>query len=168
MIAMALVCHPSLLIADEPTTALDVTIQAQILDLLRCLEGELDMAILLITHDFGVVVEICDDVVVMYAGRIVEQAPVRDLFRAPWHPYTHGLIPTAFWPRYRDSDAAGRKFPASPAWRRRPAPAALVAASPIAARMCWSAAGSRARPCGRRPHPATGTIIWSPAGTRGH
>ncbi len=92
MIAMALVCHPALLIADEPTTALDVTIQAQILDLLRRLQGELDMAILLITHDFGVVAEICDEVVVMYAGRIVEQARVRDLFRAPRHPYTCGLL----------------------------------------------------------------------------
>ena len=109
MIAMALVCHPSLLIADEPTTALDVTIQAQILDLLRRLQGELDMAILLITHDFGVVAEICDDVVVMYAGRIVEQAPVRDLFRAPWHPYTHGLL--AALPRL---GRRGQKIPGIP------------------------------------------------------
>ena len=92
MIAMALVCHPSLLIADEPTTALDVTIQAQILDLLRRLQGELGMAILLITHDFGVVAEICDEVVVMYAGRIVERAGVQALFRAPRHPYTRGLL----------------------------------------------------------------------------
>ena len=92
MIAMALVCHPDLLIADEPTTALDVTIQAQILDLLRRLQRELGMAMLLITHDFGVVAEICDDVAVMYAGRIVEQAPVRNLFRAPLHPYTRGLL----------------------------------------------------------------------------
>ena len=92
MIAMALVCHPALLIADEPTTALDVTIQAQILDLLRRLQGEMDMAILLITHDFGVVAEICDQVVVMYAGRIVEQAGVRALFRSPRHPYTCGLL----------------------------------------------------------------------------
>ena len=92
MIAMALVCHPALLIADEPTTALDVTIQAQILDLLRRLQGEMNMAILLITHDFGVVAEICDEVVVMYAGRIVEQAQVRALFRTPRHPYTCGLL----------------------------------------------------------------------------
>ncbi len=92
MIAMALVCRPALLIADEPTTALDVTIQAQILDLLRQLQGELGMAILLITHDFGVVAEICDEVVVMYAGRIVESAGVRELFRAPRHPYTCGLL----------------------------------------------------------------------------
>ncbi len=92
MIAMALVCRPALLIADEPTTALDVTIQAQILDLLRRLKGELGMAILLITHDFGVVAEICDEVVVMYAGRIVERATVRQLFRTPRHPYTCGLL----------------------------------------------------------------------------
>ena len=109
MIAMALVCHPSLLIADEPTTALDVTIQAQILDLLRRLQGELGMAILLITHDFGVVAEICDDVVVMYAGRIVEQAPVRDLFRAPRHPYTRGLL--AALPRL---GRRGQKIPGIP------------------------------------------------------
>jgi len=92
MIAMALICRPALLIADEPTTALDVTIQAQILDRLRRLQAELGMAILLITHDFGVVAEICDEVVVMYAGRIVERADVRDLFRSPRHPYTGGLL----------------------------------------------------------------------------
>jgi peptide/nickel transport system ATP-binding protein len=92
MIAMALVCHPRLLIADEPTTALDVTIQAQILDLLRRLQRELGMAVLLITHDLGVVAELCDEVMVMYAGRIVERADVRKLFRAPRHPYTAGLL----------------------------------------------------------------------------
>ena len=92
MIAMALVCRPSLLIADEPTTALDVTIQAQILDLLRRLKRELGMALLLITHDLGVVAEMCDQVVVMYAGRIVEQAPAAALFRRPRHPYTAGLL----------------------------------------------------------------------------
>jgi len=92
MIAMALVCRPALLIADEPTTALDVTIQAQILDLLRRLQQEMDMAVLLITHDLGVVAEICEDVVVMYAGRIVERAPVSELFRRPRHPYTAGLL----------------------------------------------------------------------------
>ena len=92
MIGMALVCRPALLIADEPTTALDVTIQAQILDLLRRLQRELGMAILMITHDLGVVAEMCDEVIVMYAGRVVEQAPVRDLFRRPRHPYTQGLL----------------------------------------------------------------------------
>ena len=92
MIAMALVCNPSLLIADEPTTALDVTTQAQILDLLRHLQEEYGMAIMLITHDLGVIAEIADDVVVMYLGRVVEHAPVDELFHAPKHPYTQALL----------------------------------------------------------------------------
>ena len=92
MIAMALACHPKLLIADEPTTALDVTIQAQILDLMRELKTRIGAAIILITHDLGVVAEMAARVVVMYAGRKVEEAPVRDLFRRPRHPYTLGLL----------------------------------------------------------------------------
>jgi oligopeptide/dipeptide ABC transporter ATP-binding protein len=92
MIAMALVCRPSLLIADEPTTALDVTIQAQILELLTDLQRELEMSVLLITHDLGVVAETCDRVAVMYAGKIVESSPVKLLFEHPNHPYTHGLF----------------------------------------------------------------------------
>ncbi len=92
MIAMALACNPKLLIADEPTTALDVTIQAQILDLLRDLQAEFNMAILLITHDLGVVAEMAHRVVVMYGGRIAEQAPVEELFAEPRHPYTLGLF----------------------------------------------------------------------------
>jgi peptide/nickel transport system ATP-binding protein len=92
MIAMALACGPKLLIADEPTTALDVTIQAQILDLLRGLREQTGTAIILITHDLGVIAELADDVAVMYAGRIVEQAPVGRLFEAPQHPYTIGLL----------------------------------------------------------------------------
>ncbi len=92
MIAMALVCRPALVIADEPTTALDVTIQAQILDLLRRLQHDMGMAILLITHDLGVVAEMCEEVFVMYAGRIVERAAVAQLFKAPRHPYTAGLL----------------------------------------------------------------------------
>jgi oligopeptide transport system ATP-binding protein len=92
MIAMALACHPALLIADEPTTALDVTIQAQILELLADLQRSEGMALMLITHDLGVVARVCDRVQVMYAGRIVEEAEVRQLFARPRHPYTRGLL----------------------------------------------------------------------------
>jgi peptide/nickel transport system ATP-binding protein len=92
MIAMALACGPQLLIADEPTTALDVTIQAQILDLMRGLRRDTGTAIILITHDLGVVAEMADDVAVMYAGQIVERAPVEALFARPEHPYTVGLL----------------------------------------------------------------------------
>jgi peptide/nickel transport system ATP-binding protein len=92
MIAMALSCNPKLLIADEPTTALDVTIQAQILELLADMKSKFGMAIMLITHAMGVVAETAQRVVVMYAGKVVEEAPVAELFRAPLHPYTQGLI----------------------------------------------------------------------------
>ena len=92
MIAMALACRPDLLIADEPTTALDVTVQAQILDLLRDLQAETGMAIILITHDLGIVAEMADEVAVMYAGRVVEQAPGPAIFDDPQHPYTLGLL----------------------------------------------------------------------------
>ncbi|MBI2921184.1 MAG: ABC transporter ATP-binding protein [Planctomycetes bacterium] len=92
MIAMALACNPKLLIADEPTTALDVTIQAQILDLMRELQSELGMSMLIITHDLGVVAEIADSVAVMYAGKVVEYATVKELFANPLHPYTVGLF----------------------------------------------------------------------------
>ena len=92
MIAMALACRPSLVIADEPTTALDVTIEAQILALMRDLQRELGMSILIITHDLGVIGEMAERVVVMYMGKVVEQAPTRELFRDPKHPYTQGLL----------------------------------------------------------------------------
>ncbi len=92
MIAMGLACIPDLLIADEPTTALDVTIQAQILDLMRDMQSKLNTAIILITHDLGVVAEMADRIAVMYAGQIVEEAPAEELFRNPKHPYTQGLI----------------------------------------------------------------------------
>ncbi|MFM8979220.1 MAG: ABC transporter ATP-binding protein [Planctomycetia bacterium] len=92
MIAMALLCDPDVLVADEPTTALDVTIQAQILDLLASLRRERGMAVILVTHDLGVVAGSCDRVVVMYAGRVVEQAPTRELFAQPMHPYTAALL----------------------------------------------------------------------------
>ena len=92
MIALALLCRPALIIADEPTTALDVTIQASVLRAFRKLKQHTDTSIVLITHDLGVVAGICDEVAVMYAGRIVEQAPLRDLFASPRHPYTQGLL----------------------------------------------------------------------------
>jgi oligopeptide/dipeptide ABC transporter ATP-binding protein len=92
MIAMALACKPALVIADEPTTALDVTIQAQILELMKSLQEEMGMSILLITHDLGVIAETCEDVVVMYAGRVAEKGGVHDIFERPRHPYTRGLL----------------------------------------------------------------------------
>jgi peptide/nickel transport system ATP-binding protein len=124
MIAMALVCHPKLLIADEPTTALDVTIQAQILELLDRLQSELGMAVMLVTHDFGVVAGSADRVVVMYAGQVVEQAPTMELFAHPLHPYTEGLlasVPRIDAPRIAEQTrgrlpAIPGQVPAATAW----------------------------------------------------
>ncbi len=104
MIAIALACEPALLIADEPTTALDVTIQAQILDLLRKLRAERKMSVILITHDLGVVAGMCERVKVMYAGRIVEEGPTRAIFRTPRHPYTRALL--ASLPRLDEGEGA--------------------------------------------------------------
>jgi oligopeptide/dipeptide ABC transporter ATP-binding protein len=112
MIAMALACDPELLIADEPTTALDVTIQAQIMELLGRLQKQLGLAVLLITHDLGVVAEFCERVVVMYTGRVVEEAPVRQLFANPAHPYTRGLLrslPSVHVPMEAERVGAGRR-----------------------------------------------------------
>ncbi len=106
MIAIALACEPKLLIADEPTTALDVTIQAQILELLASLRTRLGMAVMLITHDLGLVAEFAEQVVVMYAGRVVERATVKQLFRSPQHPYTRGLLRSV--PGYGDNRTARR------------------------------------------------------------
>ena len=92
MIAIALACNPKVLIADEPTTALDVTIQAQILDLIKNMKSKFDMSIMMITHDLGVIAEMADYVIVMYAGKIVEKAKVLDIFKNPKHPYTIGLM----------------------------------------------------------------------------
>ena len=92
MIAIAIACQPKLLIADEPTTALDVTVQAQILDLLKTIQAKNDMSIVLITHDLGVVAEMCDEVIIMYAGKIVERTNVDNLFHNPQHPYTKLLM----------------------------------------------------------------------------
>ncbi|MGE0451858.1 MAG: ABC transporter ATP-binding protein [Vicinamibacterales bacterium] len=111
MIAMALACRPSVLIADEPTTALDVTIQAQILELLKRLQSELGMAVILITHDLGVVAETADHVAVMYAGRVVEYCDVRAAFRRPLHPYTAGL--QASLPKLGDTQDRLRVIPGS-------------------------------------------------------
>jgi oligopeptide/dipeptide ABC transporter ATP-binding protein len=118
MIAMALVCHPKVLIADEPTTALDVTIQAQILDLLDRLQAELGMAVLLIAHDLGVVAGTADRVLVMYAGQVVETAPTTELYAHPKHPYTEGLlasIPRLDTPRGRLKSIPGQ-VPAATDW----------------------------------------------------
>jgi oligopeptide/dipeptide ABC transporter ATP-binding protein len=106
MIAIAVACRPRLLIADEPTTALDVTVQANVLDLLHDLQAEHEMALLLITHDMGVVAEMADDVLVMYAGQVVEQAPVLELFDHPEHPYTEALL--AALPQVEESDVRQR------------------------------------------------------------
>ncbi len=118
MIAMALVCHPQLLIADEPTTALDVTIQAQILELLERLQSELGMAVMLITHDLGIVAGQAERVIVMYAGQVVESAPTSELFARPAHPYTEGLlasVPRLDRPRERLQAIPGQ-VPAATAW----------------------------------------------------
>jgi peptide/nickel transport system ATP-binding protein len=135
MIAMALAGDPAVLIADEPTTALDVTIQAQILDLLRGLRDETGMAIVLITHDLGVVAEMADDVAVMYCGRVIEQAPVARLFAAPQHPYTAGLLRSL--PRL--DDAAGALVPIAgsvPEPRRLPPGCAFAPRCGSAAAAC--------------------------------
>ncbi|WMT87313.1 ABC transporter ATP-binding protein [Pelagibacterium sp. 26DY04] len=111
MIAIALSCRPALLIADEPTTALDVTIQAQILDLIRRLQSEIGMSVLFITHNLGVVAEIADRVAVMYAGQVVEEGPVRTIFSAPRHPYTVGLLKSIPMPgRSREGGERSRKL----------------------------------------------------------
>jgi oligopeptide/dipeptide ABC transporter ATP-binding protein len=112
LIAIALACKPAVLIADEPTTALDVTIQAQILDLLRRLREEYHLSVILISHDLGVIAEMADRVAVMYAGRIVEEAPVREMFRAPRHPYTLGLLRSI--PRRRPGEPRPRRLHAIP------------------------------------------------------
>ena len=150
MIAMALACEPELLIADEPTTALDVTIQAQILDLMRNLRDELGTAIILITHDLGVVAEMCDRVAVMYAGEIVEQTDVVPLFRDPLHPYTRGLIGSI--PVLGEERDAAVRHPGQRPEPRRPA-GGLPFRSPLP---CPDRGGHRQRLRGP-PHPASGS-----------
>lgn len=136
MIAMALACNPSLLIADEPTTALDVTIQAQILDLMRRLQAELGMSILFITHDLGVVAEMADEVAVMYAGQIVERASAAELFSSPLHPYAQGLL--ASIPRHGRSRER-RLVPirgSVPSPREMPAGCSFAPRCPLARESC--------------------------------
>ncbi|MEZ2126500.1 MULTISPECIES: ABC transporter ATP-binding protein [unclassified Sinorhizobium] len=111
MIAMAVACNPKLLIADEPTTALDVTIQAQVLELMQKIRSTLDTAVLLISHDLGVIAEVCERVIVMYAGRVVEDADVRSIFRHPSHPYTRGLLQSI--PRLSDDNTRLYQIPGS-------------------------------------------------------
>ncbi len=133
VIAMALSCRPRLLLADEPTTALDATVQIQILVLLRSLQRELGMGMVLVTHDLGVAAEIADRVAVMYAGRIVEQGPVRDVLRHPAHPYTQGLLASVI----RSSAGEIASIPGSPPDMRRPPPGcAFAPRCPRAAEMC--------------------------------
>ena len=141
MIAMALACRPALLIADEPTTALDVTIQAQILDLMLGLQDEIGMAIQFISHNLAVVSEIAHEIIVMYAGRVVERAPADALFAEPLHPYTVGLIATLPDPAHRAAELAG-----DPRRRAQPGqPASPAAASPTAAPAGTPAAAGRSR-----------------------
>lgn len=140
MIAIAIACNPALLIADEPTTALDVTIQAQVLELLKRLSGELDMSVLLITHNFGIVAEVCDRVSVMYAGRVVETADTRDIFKNPAHPYTRGLIGSI--PRRGTRGAALRTIPgAPPQLYERGAACAYAERCPMACQACAARPG---------------------------
>src|SRR5262249_9115405 len=127
--AIAIACHPKLLIADEATTALDTTIQAQYLDLLRTFQRELNLALLFITHDFGIVAKMCDDVAVMYAGRIVEHAPVREIFNRPAHPYTMALLEAV-----SKLDARVERLPSSPGGP--PSGHGAHPGSPICSRCC--------------------------------
>ena len=139
MIAMALVCQPRLLIADEPTTALDVTIQAQILALMAQLQSDMGTAIVLITHDLGVVAEVADEVVVMYAGKVVERAPVQALFDTPQHPYTVGLlgaIPRLDLAQHRLASIEGQV----PSPMQRPAGCGFAPRCPFAQERCYSQA----------------------------
>lgn len=131
MIAMALINRPKLLIADEPTTALDVTVQAQILELLKRLQKENNMAIILITHDFGVVSEVCDDVIVMYAGKAVETASADEIFKSPEHPYTRGLLDSLVGNHDMDSELI--PIPGTP-----PSAADLPAGCSFAPRCAWA------------------------------
>ena len=136
VIAMALACRPRLLLADEPTTALDATVQIQILVLLRGLQQELGMGMVIVTHDLGVAAEVADRVAVMYAGQIVEQGPVRDVLRRPSHPYTQGLLASVV----REGEGEIQAIPGSPPDLRRPPPGcAFAPRCPAAIEACTAA-----------------------------
>ncbi|MFJ6620340.1 ABC transporter ATP-binding protein [Kitasatospora sp. NPDC091335] len=148
MIAMALACEPELLIADEPTTALDVTVQAQILDLIARIQQERGLGVVMITHDLGVVARVAHEVLVMYGGRAAEQAPVERLFAQPAHPYTRGLLDSL--PRLDDTDDAPlRAIPGSPP--SLIAPASGCSFAPRCARTAAASAEEHARCLGERP-----------------
>jgi oligopeptide/dipeptide ABC transporter ATP-binding protein len=134
MLAVALACKPPLVIADEPTTALDVTVQAQILDLLREMQRTFDLSLLLITHDLGVIAEVADRVAVMYAGRVVEEGPVRSILRGPAHPYTQGLL--ASIPRGRAGERLAAIDGVVPALGQRPAGCAFAPRCPVREPAC--------------------------------
>ncbi len=137
MIAMAIVCGPKLLIADEPTTALDVTIQAQIMELLQLLQKDLGLSILLITHDLGIVAEMCRNMIVMYAGRIVESGPTAKIFRRPKHPYTDGLIRSS--PRRTEKGAHLFSIPGLvPSPSRRGRGCSFAERCPRVMEKCWA------------------------------
>jgi oligopeptide/dipeptide ABC transporter ATP-binding protein len=168
MLAIALACGPELLIADEPTSALDVTIQAEVLSLLRRLKGELGLTVLFITHDFGIVAENADRVGVMYAGRMVEEAPVRDLFADPKHPYTRGLMASQLGAE--DAAREGKR----PKLATIPGTAAVAASPPPGCRFHPRCA-ERLEPCDRleptESAPGPGRRVWCflhepPAGER--
>ncbi|GAA0495811.1 ABC transporter ATP-binding protein [Streptomyces sp. NPDC046215] len=158
MIAMALACEPDLLIADEPTTALDVTVQAQILELIARLQEERGLAVVMITHDLGVVARVAQDVLVMYGGRAAEQAPVETLFARPAHPYTRVLLDSL--PRLDDADDAPlRAIPGSPPSLLTPAPGCAFA--PRCPRAAAAPPADRARCADTRPEPeaAQGRLV---------
>ncbi|GGY02420.1 ABC transporter ATP-binding protein [Streptomyces hiroshimensis] len=158
MIAMALACEPDLLIADEPTTALDVTVQAQILELIARLQEQRGLAVVMITHDLGVVARVAREVLVMYGGRAAEQAPVDTLFADPGHPYTRGLLDSL--PRLDDSDDAPlRAIPGSPPSLLDPAPG--CAFSPRCPRAAAATPAERAHCAGVRPElrPSQGHLV---------
>ena len=161
MIAMALSCDPELLIADEPTTALDVTVQAQILDLIRDLQQEFNSAVIIITHDLGVVAELADDILVMYGGRCVEYGAVEDIFHAPEHPYTWGLLgsmPRA-GPGALRAAAADQGQPAEP--DQRAAGLRVPPALPLRRAERRAAARPSGRSCARSPPATASPATWT-------